>query len=67
VLGAVGGLCYLTNSFAYILGAGRVMRVDVLPVAYLAELARSLWLITMGLNAETGHREQQGPVAAGRP
>jgi hypothetical protein len=64
---SVGGLCYLTNSFADILGAGRLIRVDVLPVAYLAELALSLWLVTMGVNAERWHREQQGPVTAGRP
>jgi hypothetical protein len=67
VLLTVAGLCYLTNSVADILGVGPLMRVDVLPVAYLAELALSLWLVTMGVNAERWHREQQGRVTAGRP
>ena len=54
VLLAIGGLCYLTNSFAYFLWpelASRLFPAILVPSG-IAELSLSLWLISIGVNVQ---------------
>ena len=54
VLLAIGGLCYLTNSFAYFLWpefASRLFPAILVPSG-IAELSLSLWLLAVGVNVQ---------------
>ncbi len=63
VLMAIGGLCYLTNSFATFLAPG--FAAGLFPFIQLpsgvAELSLSLWLLAIGLNVRRW-KEQAGAV-----
>lgn len=67
VLMAVGGLCYLTNSFATFLAPGlapHLMPYILIPSG-VAELSLCLWLLVVGL--DESRWEQQATAAATTP
>ena len=62
---AVAGLCYLTNSFADFLFPTFALPSNFLLPAYVTELALSLWLSVIGVNAEKW-KEQAGAAWTSR-
>jgi hypothetical protein len=52
VLLAVAGLCYLIDSFAYLVFPVVALPFDIVIFSYIVELALCLWLIVMGVNDE---------------
>ncbi len=64
---AAGGLCFLTNSFVVFLSPALAAWLpDIGMVGGVAELALSLWLIAMGVNApKWGEKEVARQVAGG--
>ena len=62
---AIGGLCYLINSFASFLAApfARYLFPVILLPAFLAELFFSLWLLVKGVNTQRWE-ERSAPRAA---
>jgi hypothetical protein len=65
VLLAVAGLCYLTNSFVDFVFPTLTLPSYFLLPSYVIELALSLWLIVIGVNAEKW-KEQAGAARAER-
>ncbi len=63
VLLAIAGLCYLTDSFVYLVFPAVKFPVDIVVFSYIAEIALCLWLIVMGVNAEKW-KEQAGAAWA---
>jgi hypothetical protein len=57
VLMQIGGVCYLTNSFALVLSpmvANRLFPVILVP-AFIGEVSLCLWLLVKGVNIEKWH------------
>ena len=59
VLMVIAGLCYLTDSFVYLVFPAVRFPFDIVVFSYIVEAALCLWLIVMGVNAEKW-KEQAG-------
>jgi Domain of unknown function (DUF4386) len=65
VLMAIGGLCYLTNSFANFLAPGYAAYLlpYILMPSGVAELSFCLWLLVLGVNVPRREEGQAGAVS----
>ena len=64
VLLVIAGLCYLTDSFVYLVLPAVKFPFDIVVFSYIVEAALCLWLIVMGVNDEKW-KQQAGAAFAG--
>ncbi len=64
VLLVIAGLCYLTDSFVYLVFPVVALPFDIVVLSYIVELALCLWLIAMGVNAEKWQEQARAAWAS---